>query len=151
MRQRGFLVNSSIDIDTDFFFIVLLVVSFFFACFINIKIHGFTGSYGYEAQDAKQFADWGFDFLKYDWCSYAKLENAAQMLQKPYRLMGSLLKAQKRDIVFNLCQYGRGEVWKWGAEVDLWRQKDLGSFKRGYEAEVPSRGVLLLRIRQVKS
>ena len=31
---------------------------------------GFAGSYRHEAQDARQFAGWGFDFLKYDWCSY---------------------------------------------------------------------------------
>ncbi len=34
---------------------------------------GFAGSYGHEAQDARQFADWGFDFLKYDWCSYGQI------------------------------------------------------------------------------
>ena len=50
-------------------------------------------------------------------------------MQKPYRLMGELLKQQPRDIVFNLCQYGMGDVWKWGAEVGghSWRTGgDLG-------------------------
>ncbi len=95
---------------------------------------GFAGSYQHEAQDAKQFADWGFDFLKYDWCSYsqvAKQEPGTKLekLQKPYRLMGSLLARQQRDIVFNLCQYGMGNVWEWGAEVGghCWRTAgDLG-------------------------
>jgi len=52
-----------------------------------------------------------------------------EMEQKPYRLMGALLKEQKRDIIFNLCQYGRSEVWKWGADVggQSWRTGgDLG-------------------------
>jgi alpha-galactosidase len=95
---------------------------------------GFAGSYQHEAQDARQFADWGFDFLKYDWCSYgniAKKETGPELAkqQKPYRQMGDLLKQQKRDIVFNLCQYGMGNVWEWGADVGghCWRTAgDLG-------------------------
>jgi alpha-galactosidase len=93
---------------------------------------GFGASYQHEAQDARTFADWGFDFLKYDWCSYggiAKKDQSLAALQKPYRLMGGLLKEQKRDIVFNLCQYGMGNVWEWGADVGghCWRTAgDLG-------------------------
>ena len=93
---------------------------------------GFGGALGHEAQDAKQFADWGFDFLKYDWCSYGRVAGKKPDLaamQKPYRLMGGLLQQQNRDIVFNLCQYGMGDVWKWGAEVGghCWRTAgDLG-------------------------
>lgn len=94
----------------------------------------FAGSYGYEQRDARRFAEWGFDFLKYDWCSYeniAKQQSGTELekLQRPYRLMGSILREQPRDIVFNLCQYGMGEVWRWGAEVGghSWRTAgDLG-------------------------
>jgi alpha-galactosidase len=93
---------------------------------------GFAGSYQHEAQDAKQFAAWGFDFLKYDWCSYgglAKGDNSRAALMKPYQLMGKLLQEQPRDMVFNLCQYGMGNVWEWGADVGghCWRTAgDLG-------------------------
>lgn len=93
---------------------------------------GYCGAYEHEALDAQTFADWGFDFLKYDWCSYggvAKDDKSLAALQKPYRLMGDLLKQQKRDMVFNLCQYGMGKVWEWGAEVGghCWRTAgDLG-------------------------
>lgn len=100
---------------------------------------GFTGSFGYEAQDAKQFADWGFDFLKYDFCSYGQVEKHIQdidssitdlqQMQRPYFIMGALLKKQHRDIVFNLCQYGRDKVCTWGAETggNSWRTAgDLG-------------------------
>jgi alpha-galactosidase len=92
---------------------------------------GYAGSYKHEAGDAKQFADWGFDFLKFDWCSYGAIERGKRLesYQKPYRLMGDLLKQQNRDIVYNLCQYGMGDVWKWGAEVGghSWRTGgDLG-------------------------
>ena len=94
---------------------------------------GYAGSYGHEAQDAKRYADWGFDFLKYDWCSYAEIANgdsSLATLQKPYSLMGGLLKQQPRDIIFNLCQYGMGDVWKWGAQIggQSWRVgDDLGA------------------------
>jgi alpha-galactosidase len=93
---------------------------------------GFAGSYQHEAQDAQLFADWGFDFLKYDWCSYRGVVAAPPPLaemQRPYQLMGDLLRQQSRDIVFNLCQYGMGDVWKWGAAVGghSWRTAgDLG-------------------------
>jgi len=93
---------------------------------------GFAGAYQHEEQDAKQFADWGFDLLKYDWCSYGKLvkdDPSLEAMKKPYRQMGEILKRQKRDIVLNLCQYGVGKVWEWGAEVGghSWRTAgDLG-------------------------
>lgn len=93
---------------------------------------GFAGAYQHEEQDARQFAAWGFDFLKYDWCSYGKIagiDKSIETYQKPYRQMGSILKSLDRDIVFNLCQYGMGDVWKWGNEVDgqCWRTSgDLG-------------------------
>ncbi len=77
---------------------------------------GFAGTWQHEEQDARQFADWGFDFLKYDWCSYGKIagkDKSLEAYQKPYRQMGTILKSLDRDMVFNLCQYGMGEVWKW--------------------------------------
>jgi alpha-galactosidase len=86
---------------------------------------GFTGSYQYEVKDARRFAQWGFDYLKYDWCSYAKIvqTNNVPDLKKPYQLMHSALKKNDRDIVFGICQYGLGNVWDWGAEVggNCWR------------------------------
>ena len=93
---------------------------------------GFEGSYQHEAQDARQFADWGFDLLKYDWCSYTGVAGKQPSLEerkRPYASMGGLLKQQDRDILFNLCQYGKGNVWEWGAEVggQSWRTAgDLG-------------------------
>lgn len=92
---------------------------------------GYVGAHGYEAEDAAQFAAWGFDFLKYDWCSYGQVASGEgrERLQRPYRLMAELLRQQPRDIVLNLCQYGMGEVWEWGGEVGghCWRTTgDLG-------------------------
>ena len=94
----------------------------------------YEASFGHEQQDADQFAAWGFDFLKYDWCGYPAKDHSVAEMQKPYRLMGSILAAENRDILFSLCQYGRGEVWQWGREVggQLWRTTgDLAWGKRG--------------------
>ena len=86
---------------------------------------GFEGSYGYEELDARTWAAWGVDYIKYDWCSYGAIarDNSLAELQKPYRVMREALDKCGRDIVYSLCQYGMGEVWKWGAEVggDCWR------------------------------
>jgi alpha-galactosidase len=92
---------------------------------------GYAGSYGREEQDARQFAAWGFDFLKYDWCSYGSVapDTSLESLKKPYLLMGDILARLGRDMVYNLCQYGLGDVWEWGREVggNYWRTTgDLG-------------------------
>ncbi len=88
---------------------------------------GFEGSWQHEEQDARQYAVWGFDYLKHDWCSYGSvvdksLSDLAQH-QKPYQVMNAALRAQNRDIVFSLCQYGDASVWEWGASVggNCWR------------------------------
>jgi len=98
------------------------------------------GSWLHEAADAATYANWGFDYLKYDWCSYGKLargddpavtniphwtkvstDDAGAIY--PYRVMGDFIAQQKRDIVFSLCQYGNADVWKWGGSVhgNCWR------------------------------
>ena len=91
---------------------------------------GYVGAYQHEEADARQFADWGFDFLKYDWCSYTSVAdtNSPDRFQLPYRLMWNELHKLNRDIVFNLCQYGMDDVWKWGDQVgNCWRTTgDLG-------------------------
>lgn len=97
---------------------------------------GSAGSYGYEKEDAESYAAWGFDYLKYDWCSYGGVINGMKdndpykvgslsyqggnnlaTAMKPFKLMGDYLKKQPRDIVFSLCQYGMSDVWKWGDSV----------------------------------
>lgn len=83
---------------------------------------GYPGSYGHEEQDAKLYAAWGIDYLKYDWCSARNIyKNEA--LQPVYQKMGDALLKTGRPIVFSLCEYGWGNVEKWGPEVggNLWR------------------------------
>ena len=100
---------------------------------------GHTGSYQHEELDASQFARWGFDFLKYDWCSYESVakDHSLPELKRPYALMAPILRAVDRDMVLNLCQYGMGHVWEWGGEFgQCWRTTgDLGaSFENIYQS-----------------
>ena len=83
---------------------------------------GYPGSYGHEEQDARQYAAWGIDYLKYDWCSASSIYNNEQ-LQPVYQRMGDALRATGRPMMYSLCEYGMGRVEKWGTEVggNLWR------------------------------
>ncbi|HLQ12934.1 MAG TPA: putative Ig domain-containing protein [Steroidobacteraceae bacterium] len=86
----------------------------------------FPGSLDHERQDADTYASWGVDLLKYDLCSYQDRMSPDNTLAEnlvPYQLMGAALRAQSRDIVYSLCQYGSRKVWQWGADVggNLWR------------------------------
>ena len=101
---------------------------------------GCAASWQHEEQDAETYAKWGFDYLKYDWCSYGSIAsgkvtntlhvplwgktatNIAGAIY-PYTIMGKFLRKQNRDIVFSLCQYGMADVWKWGGSVsgNCWR------------------------------
>ncbi|MDQ6706850.1 MAG: glycoside hydrolase family 27 protein [Acidobacteriota bacterium] len=83
---------------------------------------GYEGSYGHEQQDARSYAAWGIDYLKYDWCGARNIYKDDEM-QAIYQKMGDALLATGRPILYSLCQYGRDEVWKWAPDVDgnSWR------------------------------
>ena len=78
---------------------------------------GRPGSRGHEYQDALQYAAWGVDYLKYDWCNTGT-ENA----QAAYSTMRDALEAAGRPIVFSLCEWGSNKPWLWARDVgNLWR------------------------------
>ena len=94
---------------------------------------GYAGSLDHEEQDAKMYAAWGIDYLKYDLCSYipavmqkqAPNDRTAQMrlMHKAYEKMGKALAATGRPIVYSFCQYGWDAVWEWAPSYggNLWR------------------------------
>src|SRR5579883_1715005 len=85
---------------------------------------GYLGSYQHEEQDAKTYAAWGIDYLKYDWCSAAQVyENNQATMAAAYAKMGLALLRSGRPIVYSLCQYGNLDVGEWGERVggNLWR------------------------------
>ncbi len=99
---------------------------------------GYEGSLGHEAQDAKMYAAWGVDYLKYDLCSLQDDMRKAKeahpddprlefrMMQAAYKKMGDALKATGRPILYSLCQYGLDEPWKFGpgVQAQMWRTTD---------------------------
>jgi alpha-galactosidase len=93
---------------------------------------GAPASYGHVEQDAKMFASWGVDYVKYDLCSFRKImqqqsggnqARADQIMRDAYAQMHRAILATGRPMVFSLCQYGWAKVWKWGPDVggNLWR------------------------------
>jgi alpha-galactosidase len=78
---------------------------------------GRPGSRGYEYQDARQYAAWGVDYLKFDWCNTGS-ENA----EAAYTTMHNALKATGRPIVLSICEWGKSKPWLWAKDVgNLWR------------------------------
>ncbi|WP_208885432.1 NPCBM/NEW2 domain-containing protein [Streptomyces sp. PBH53] len=78
---------------------------------------GFPGALGHEYGDARQFAEWGVDYLKYDNCN-----NQGVDAKERYRTMRDALKATGRPIVYSICEWGENRPWEWAADVGhLWR------------------------------
>ncbi len=81
---------------------------------------GYTASLGFEELDAKTFADWGMDYLKYDYChAPSDWKTAIERYEK----MGNALKKSGRNIVFGICEWGDREPWHWANKAGgtLWR------------------------------
>ncbi|MEK7256051.1 MAG: putative Ig domain-containing protein [Bacteroidota bacterium] len=90
---------------------------------------GLEGSLHHEFSDAKTWASWGVDYVKYDWCSYTDFLGKPQKdwsLEEqalPYRKLSDALEATGRDIIHSVCNWGMGDVWNWGKQSggQLWR------------------------------
>ena len=75
------------------------------------------GSRGYEYQDARQYAAWGVDFLKYDWC-----HTGNQSAPDSYALMSDALQQAGRPVVFSICEWGVSKPWTWAGDIShMWR------------------------------
>jgi alpha-galactosidase len=93
----------------------------------------YEGSYGHEEQDAKTWAAWGIDYLKYDWCSASRIYQDSDM-QAVYQKMGDALLKSGRHIVYSLCQYGRNKVWEWGPKVGANSWRTTGDIRDAWES-----------------
>lgn len=86
---------------------------------------GYPGTRGFEYLDAKQYAAWGVDFLKFDWCSTGA-ENGGFAYQQDakasYTIMRDAIYKAGRPMIFNLCEWGNNNPWEWAAPVGhMWR------------------------------
>ena len=91
-----------------------------YSCAGSATCQGRPGSRGYQFQDARTYARWGIDYLKYDWCN-----NEGQNAKAAYKTMSDALKACGRPIVFSICEWGANKPWEWGEGIGhLWRSTD---------------------------
>ena len=88
-----------------------------YSCAGSYTCQGRPGSKGHQFQDALQYARWGVDYLKYDWCS-----NDGQNAKAAYQTMSEAIKASGRPIVLSICEWGENKPWEWGEGIGhLWR------------------------------
>lgn len=83
----------------------------------SLTCGGRPGSAGHEFQDARQYAKWGVDYLKYDWCN-----TGTRNAEAAYTIMAKALRESGRDIVLSICEWGTDHPERWGPTVGhLWR------------------------------
>ena len=83
----------------------------------TLTCQGRPGSRGYEFQDARTYAQWGADLLKYDWCNHGK-----QNAEASYLLMRDAIHKAGRPMVLSICEWGTNKPWEWGAGAGhMWR------------------------------
>ena len=84
-----------------------------YSCAGVMTCASYPSSYDHEFTDAKTFASWGVDFLKYDFCNFPESGNC----RGRYQTMSMALKASGRNILFSACNWGREDPWKWMRSV----------------------------------
>lgn len=111
-----------------------------YSCAGSKTCQGRPGSRGYQFQDARQYAAWGVDYLKYDWCY-----NEGQDTEAAFKTMSDALKESGRPIVFSICEWGKSEPWLWGRGIgNLWRTTP--DIRNIYSAEINWGGLGIVNI-----
>ena len=88
-----------------------------YSCAGDYTCQGRPGSNGHQYQDALKYAEWGVDYLKYDWCS-----NGGQNARAAYKTMSDAIKAAGRPMILSICEWGENNPWEWGKGIGhLWR------------------------------
>jgi alpha-galactosidase len=94
-----------------------------YGCAGKTTCGGYPGGRGHEYSDARQYASWDVDYVKYDWCDHGTANGP-----ETYRIMSDAIKAAGRPMVFSLCEWGQNQPWLWAESVGhLWRTTgDIG-------------------------
>lgn len=91
----------------------------------------YPGSYEHEYIDAKTFAEWGVDFLKYDYCYFDGVDP-----KRAYLTMSMALRASGRDILFSACQWGKDDPAQWIRSVGAHMFRSTGDINDTYESQL---------------
>jgi len=105
-----------------------------YGCAGRTTCGGYPGSWGHEFQDARTFASWGVDYLKYDWCDHGTAD-----ARDAYKRMSEAIRTAGRPVVFSLCEWGQNKPWEWAEPIGhLWRTTgdiyDSFDGRKGWEA-----------------
>ncbi|WP_405737064.1 RICIN domain-containing protein [Streptomyces sp. NBC_01537] len=82
-----------------------------------------TGMEGHYQQDLETFQNWGFDYVKIDWCG-GQVEGLDQ--ETTYKAIAAANEAATavtgHNLVLSFCEWGTGLPWNWATGYgDLWR------------------------------
>ena len=91
---------------------------------------GYPSSFDHEYVDAQTFADWGVDYLKYDFCNFP---SSADCVNR-YATMSLALKATGRDILFAACNWGMHEPWKWMKAIGAHMYRSTGDIQDNFKS-----------------
>lgn len=91
---------------------------------------GYPASFDHEYTDARTFADWGVDFLKYDFCNFPSTGDC----KARYLRMSMALKATGRDILFSACNWGMHQPWKWMSSIGAHMYRSTGDICDNYKS-----------------
>ena len=91
---------------------------------------GYPASFDHEFTDAQTFADWGVDYLKYDFCNFPASADG----KTRYATMSMALKATGRDILFAACNWGVGEPWKWMKSLGVHMYRSTGDIQDNFKS-----------------
>ncbi len=101
-----------------------------YSCAGVLTCAGYPSSYDHEFQDAKLFAEWGVDFLKYDFCNFPKNADC----KNRYHIMSMALKASGREILFSACNWGVEEPWNWMRSIGVHMYRSTGDIFDNYRS-----------------
>ena len=91
---------------------------------------GYPASYDHEFLDAQTFAEWGVDYLKYDFCNFPANADG----QNRYATMSMALKSTGRDILFAACNWGTDKPWQWMKSLGVHMYRSTGDIQDNFRS-----------------
>lgn len=99
-----------------------------YSCAGTLTCAGYPSSYGHEYVDAKTFAEWEIDYLKYDYCYFPKSGDC----KTSYLTMSMALRSCGRDILFAACNWGMEKPWEWMRSIGAHMYRSTGDIFDNY-------------------
>ena len=101
-----------------------------YSCAGVLTCGGYPASYDHEFIDARTFAEWGVDYLKYDFCNFPANADG----KNRYATISMALKASGRDILLAACNWGTEEPWKWMKSIGAHMYRSTGDIQDNFKS-----------------